>query len=80
MAEHYRHSGRAPLVGAVTAALAGIACACLLAVVYSFAIVWIPFVYLNVLLTLAFGGITGFAVAWFGQRMKIRRRPFRCRS
>jgi hypothetical protein len=72
MAEYYRHSGRAPLAGAVAATLVGIASACLLAIIYSFGIVWIPIIYLSFLLTAGFGGITGVIVALLGQRVKIR--------
>jgi len=72
MAEYYRHSGRAPLAGALATAVVGVLVASILAIIYSFAIVWIPFIYLNFLLTVAFGGLTGIIVAVLGQRVKIR--------
>jgi hypothetical protein len=73
---YYNHSGTLPIVGAVTMiglALIGIA---LLGVVYAYAIFYIPFIYVNVLLAIGYGVAAGF-VAWYAAKLgKIRNKTF----
>lgn len=70
--EYYRHSGKVPLGGLLTTAIAGIGTAISLAFVYAYATNWIPFVYVNVLLTLGLGGIVGILVAKAARGGKLR--------
>jgi hypothetical protein len=73
--ETYRHSGAISLLGILLATTAGIAAAVVLGVVYSFAVVYIPIVYINALLTFCFGWAMGQAVGWGAKAGKIRN-PF----
>jgi len=70
--ESYKHSGAVPPVGALITLLAGCVTAAILGVVYSYAIVYIPFIYVNILVTVGFGLALGFAVGWAGKAGKIR--------
>jgi hypothetical protein len=73
--ETYRHSGAISPIGIILAATAGIAAAVALGVVYAFAVVHIPFIYINALLTFCFGWLMGYAVGWGAKTGKIRN-PF----
>jgi hypothetical protein len=70
--ETYRHSGVISPLGIVTASATGIVVAIVLGVAYSFAIVNIPFVKINFILTFFFGAIMGLAVGWGAKLGKIR--------
>src|SRR5262245_18835090 len=68
----YQHSGVVPASGAVMALAAGVLAAPVLGVVYSFTFYYIPWVYLNFLLALAFGIGTGYVVGRTAREGKIR--------
>ncbi len=68
----YSHSGWAPPLGVLAALFAGIATAIPCAFIYAYAFCYIPFVYLNILMTLAFGAVIGFAVAKAAEWGKVR--------
>jgi hypothetical protein len=70
--ETYRHSGVISPLGIFTASATGIAVASVLGVAYSFAVVNIPFVKINFLLTFFFGTLTGLAIGWGAKLGKIR--------
>lgn len=69
---HYRHSGRIPPAGLILMPVAGGLTAIALGVIYSFAICYIPIVYLNLLLTIGFGMGIGFALAWAARVTQVR--------
>ncbi|MCC6126429.1 MAG: hypothetical protein IT426_15835 [Pirellulales bacterium] len=73
--ETYRHSGAISPLGIILASSAGIAAAVVLGVAYSFAVVHIPIIYVNALLTFCFGWLMGKAVGWGAKTGKIRN-PF----
>jgi len=58
----YRHSGAVTLSGLLLSSVAGACCALALGFGYTWAIAWIPFVYVNFLLALGLGGAVGFLV------------------
>ena len=64
----YKHSGKFGVHGPILAAIAGLVVAFPLGILYAYLIEWIPFIYLNILITLgygfAFGAITGFAMKY----------------
>jgi hypothetical protein len=70
--EFYRHSGRSGALGVPSATVAGLAAALVLGVVYTYAINWIPFIYVNFFATLGLGFAVGVAVGIGGQLGKIR--------
>lgn len=70
----YRHSGKTPLAGLTLATLAGLATAIVLGVAYSYAIVYCPIVYVNILLTLLYGCAIGAAVSWASKVGHVRSR------
>jgi hypothetical protein len=70
--ETYRHSGKFSMLGIVLASCVGCVSAIVLGVVYSFAIVYIPFVYLNFLITCIFGFVLGGIIGWCARIGKIR--------
>ncbi|HEX7900118.1 MAG TPA: hypothetical protein VF950_20285 [Planctomycetota bacterium] len=72
MAELYKHSGAVTLTGTLMGLVAGGVAAVALAFVYTYAVVWIPFIYVNFLLTLIFGVGVGFAVAAGAKAGKLR--------
>lgn len=72
MAEFYKHSGTVPVAGAIQTAFAGLGTAITLAWAYSYAIVWIPIVYINFLLTLGFGAAIGFLIVRAAKAGRIR--------
>lgn len=72
MIQHYKHSGTVPFGGLVATAVAGLGTAMCLAVVYSYAIVYIPFIYINFFLTLGFGFGVGKVIAVMAQAKKMR--------
>jgi hypothetical protein len=72
MAQFYRHSGTAPLSGILRTLIMGISVATFLAIVYAFAIHYIPFVYLNLLMTFGFGAVVGWVVSREAKATRIR--------
>ncbi len=68
----YRHSGAVTLSGLLGASLVGAGSAPALGFAYAWAIAWIPFVYINFLLTLGLGGIVGFLVGRAATAGKLR--------
>ncbi|MBN1911492.1 MAG: hypothetical protein JW818_17245 [Pirellulales bacterium] len=70
--EYYRHSGAVSPVGLVMTFLAGLATACVLAIVYSLLIVHVPFIYVNFLATAGFGVAIGMAIGHTAKAGKIR--------
>jgi hypothetical protein len=72
MTQFYRHSGTAPLLGIVRATIIGTGAATFLAIIYAYAIHYIPFVYLNLLMTLGMGFVVGIVVSHEAKGGKIR--------
>jgi hypothetical protein len=73
-AAHYQHSGRFEAGGVFTALLFMILLGSLAAAAYAYLILYIPFIYINALLTIGFGGVLA-ATAYAGaQRGRIRAR------
>jgi hypothetical protein len=70
----YIHSGKAPLTGLMLAMLAGLATAIVLGVAYAFAVVYIPILYLNMLLSMGFGAAIGGAVGYAAKLGHVRSR------
>ncbi|MHC4405194.1 MAG: hypothetical protein ACYTG0_36575 [Planctomycetota bacterium] len=70
--ETYRHSGAVPLGGLALTILVGLVVAAVLGVVYTYAIVNIPIVYINFFVTCALGAAIGFAVGVAARAGKIR--------
>ena len=68
----YKHSGEAPVGGILLAGVAGLLTAVFCSVLYTYAQVWIPFVYLNLVLTVLLGMAIGVAVAHAAFLGKIR--------
>jgi hypothetical protein len=68
----YQHSGAVPAGGAAMALAAGAIAAAVLGIVYSFTFYYIPYVYLNFLLVVAFGLGTGYVVGFAAREGNIR--------
>ena len=51
----YSHSGAVPVIGGLLTVAAGILAAAILAPIYAYSFHYIPIIYLNVFITLAFG-------------------------
>ena len=68
----YRHSGAFTPHGVLMVAAAGFATAVAAAFVYTFAIAYIPFVYINMLLTIGFGSLIGWVVGITCKYGKVR--------
>lgn len=71
----YRHSGKVTLRGTALAVLAGLAVAVVTGYLYGYADLYMPIVYGNVLLCLAFGGAIGFVAARVMRWGKVRNTP-----
>ncbi len=76
MVQTYSHSGAVPVVGAIKTVLVGVLTAAIGGIIYAYAFYWIPFVYLNFLITLAYAGAMGLAVAITARRARIRNNWF----
>jgi len=72
----YSHSGAVPVAGAIMTVLVGLFTAAIGGIVYAYAFYWIPFVYLNFLITLAYAGATGLAIAVAARKGKVRNNWF----
>lgn len=70
--EVYKHSGSVPMSGALTTFTTGAVAAAVLGVVYALGIHYIPFIYLNFLLTVCFGAAIGAVVGWASRKGRIR--------
>jgi len=70
--KYYKHSGAVPLTGLVTMALYGAAGALICSVIYGYADYYIPWIYLNLLLLVGFGGVVGWCVGLGGKRGQVR--------
>ncbi len=68
----YQHSGAVPLTGLILAGATGLAVAAVLGVLYSYLVCWIPFVYVNIIVTCAFGVAIGWTVGRAAKAGKIR--------
>jgi hypothetical protein len=68
----YSHSGKFGVQGPVAAIAVGAIAAFPLGFVYSYLIKWIPFIYLNFLITLGYGFLFGFITRWLLKFGKVR--------
>lgn len=68
----YRHSGKVGFTGLVAGAAATFLLGPILAAIYAVAIAYIPFIYLNLILTGLFGAATGFGIAFAMKKGKVR--------
>jgi hypothetical protein len=71
----YSHSGRFGLHGPVLALAAGAVAAWPLGLAYAYLIKWIPFIYLNFLITAGYGIAFGILASWLLKVAKVRNRP-----
>lgn len=69
---HYRHSGKAPFGGILLTFIGGLIAGVVLGGVYGLLIYWIPFIYINVFVTIGFGIALAVAVGTLGQLGKVR--------
>jgi hypothetical protein len=72
MANHYRHSGTIPLSGLFPVLAGSLAAAVPLAAIYAYATVYIPFIYLNGLMSVGVGFGLGYLVFRLSKFGKIR--------
>ena len=70
----YRPSGRVDLLRGILALNAGILLVFVLALVYSYAVRYIPFLYLNALFTLGFAVVIGFTAVILNRHARNRNR------
>lgn len=70
--ERYQHSGGIGALGIPLMLLLGGASAFVLGVIYSFALAWIPIIYINFLLTAGFGALIGLIVGACGKAGNVR--------
>jgi hypothetical protein len=71
----YKHSGKFGVHGPLLAVIAAVPCAYLLGLVYAYLITWIPFVYLNFLLTAGYSFAFGLLAAVLMKFGKVRNGP-----
>jgi hypothetical protein len=74
MAHYYRPSGIVPIGGLLQTLFAGLGSAISIAVAYSYAMVYIPIIYLNFLGTFCFGFVIGYLVKQSARAGRIRNR------
>jgi hypothetical protein len=72
MAEFYKHSGAVSVGGLLGGAVLGMGAAAGLSALYAYGIKWIPFIYINALLTAGFGLAIGCAVYFAARLGKVR--------
>ena len=70
--ETYRHSGSVPFTGLCRVVVTGVAIAGVLGAAYAYLVVYIPFIYINVIATGFFGLLIGLAVGRAGKAGRIR--------
>ncbi|TWU04636.1 hypothetical protein [Stieleria varia] len=68
----YKHSGKVPVGSMVLAACILVPLAILMGVVYSAAVVYLPFIKLRGLITLLYGGALGAIAGWLAYQLKFR--------
>ena len=68
----YQASGVAPVGGIVLCLLSGVVAGAVIGALYGALVAWIPFVYLNVLLTIGAGSLAGVAIAECAKLGKVR--------
>ena len=73
---YYEHSGTVGALGPLMVALLGLSAAVLTGAIYGYALNYIPFIYLNFILTLVFGAAVGYAVGKGAKFGKIRSAKF----
>lgn len=71
----YSHSGKFGPHGPLLAVIAGGILAFPLGIIYSYLIKWIPFIYLNLFITIGYGFIFGFVTLFLLKLGKVRNRP-----
>ena len=69
---HYQHSGKAPLGGILLALVGGGIAGVVLGGVYGLLIYYIPFVYINAIITFVFGAALAMCVGTFAKVGKVR--------
>jgi len=72
---YYEHSGQTPIASILIAAIGGIIAGIVAALVYAYAIEYIPFVKLRFLGTLGFGALVGGVTAMIARAGKVRSVP-----
>ena len=70
----YSHSGKFGPHGPILALMAAAIIAFPLGIIYSYLIKWIPFIYLNVFITVGYGFAFGLTTAWLMKFAKVRNR------
>jgi len=69
---YYKHSGTVGQMGIIYMILIGLAGTAVLSAIYGYAIFYIPFIYLNFLITFGFGGILGILISRGAKWGKVR--------
>ncbi|HTK95452.1 MAG TPA: hypothetical protein VL382_07410 [Terriglobales bacterium] len=69
---YYKHSGKFGMGGVLYALVVGSVVACVGAFVYAYLVLYLPFVYINALVTAGFGAGTGFVIATLLKKQKVR--------
>lgn len=72
MSAYYQPSHKMPAAGGLLLLAGGVAAAAVLAVVYIYAVWYIPFMYANLIVCLGFGLLLGAALAWLARVGKLR--------
>ncbi|RZK26574.1 MAG: hypothetical protein EOO63_14520 [Hymenobacter sp.] len=72
MSPYYQPSNKMPLAGTLALLAGGVAAALVLALVYIYAVWYIPFIYINFILCLGFGLLLGAALAALARLGKLR--------
>lgn len=70
--KYYKHSGKFGLMGPIYMFMIGAVGTLVLSAIYGYAIYYIPFIYLNFLITLGFGACVGILVGYGGKLGKVR--------
>src|SRR5262245_17475610 len=73
--QYYKHSGKIPIHSVLLGLSAGLVASAILAIAYAYADLYIPIVYLNILLCLGFGAGVSIVTAMAMHRGKLRNTP-----